>query len=77
MFQYFWPEEVACEKCLNNRPGATFHISNEPVYSVCEVCDPIARKDAVKFAYSLAEEEFFNGWEWLEMTNPPTGLKDL
>jgi len=70
MFQYFWPEEVVCEKCYSLCLGATFHISNEPVYSVCEVCDPSARKDAVRFANSRAEEENCNGWEWLEMDKP-------
>lgn len=70
MFQYFWPEEVSCEKCENNRDGATFYVREEPLYSVCGVCDPVARRDAVKFASSLAEEHYCNGWEWLEMAKP-------
>lgn len=66
MFQYFWPEEVTCEKCQNAGVGATFYMSNEPLYSICKRCDPHARKDAMRFANNLSEEEFANGWEWLD-----------
>ena len=68
MFQYFWPENVICEKCKNSGDGATFFICNEPIYSICENCDPHACKDARKYANFSASEEFFNAWELLEMT---------
>lgn len=69
MFQYYWPEEVSCEKCLAVRNGATFYVSEEPIYSVCAECDPHASKDAVRFANKLSEEEVANGWEWPDMTH--------
>lgn len=71
MFQYFWPEHVVCEKCNNHREGATFFMCNEPIYSVCEVCDPIARSDARKFVNMSVSEEFLNVWDWADNTENP------
>jgi len=73
MFQYYWPEEVCCDKCGTSRTGSTFYISEEPLYSVCTVCDPIARKDAIRFANNLSEEDFANGWEWLQLAEHQCG----
>lgn len=71
MFRYFWPEEVVCEKCLVARMGSTLYISEEPVYSVCGVCDASAHRDAVKYAANLlTEEDYANGWEWFETGSP-------
>jgi hypothetical protein len=68
MFQYYWPEEVACEKCQEIRDGATLYISEEPLYSVCSVCDPDASQKAISYSKNLAEEDLANGWEWLKIT---------
>lgn len=69
MFQYYWPEETMCDKCGNTREGSTFYVCEEPLYSVCVVCDPLAHKDAQKFAFTVTEEVMLNGWEWLKSTH--------
>lgn len=72
MFQYFWPENVICEKCQKTGEGATFFISEEPIYSVCEICDPSAIKDARRYANFSACEEFINAWDWLDNHKTPS-----
>jgi len=69
VFQYFWPEEVTCEKCQEAGEGSTFYVGEEPLFSVCTNCDPLARNGAVRFATNLAEEDLVNGWEWFELQN--------
>ncbi len=69
MFQYYWPAEDACEECNDTSSGATLHVSEEPIYFVCARCNPQARKDALKYATNLAEEEYVNGWEWTNNKN--------
>ena len=40
------------------------YIGNEPVYFVCEHCDPKARSKALVTANNVSDEIELNGWEW-------------
>lgn len=57
MFQYLWPQKDICDNCNNMRNGAMQYISDEPVYFVCEVCNPVARRKAVKCTFAFARKD--------------------
>ena len=64
MFRHYWPEENTCDKCNDVGTGAMLYIGNEPVYFVCEHCDPKARSKALVTANNVSDEIELNGWEW-------------